>query len=72
MGDPAHLPSLDLVYAEVKYSFDGQSKQLDALTTRVTWMVGTAAGVVLAAAGLSNRIGELHPRTRSCGACWAG
>jgi hypothetical protein len=61
VADVAGLPSLDLVYDEVKYSFDGQAKQLDTINSRVTWLVGTAAGVVIAIASLSARIGALHP-----------
>ncbi len=61
VGDADAQPSLDLVYTEAKYTFDGQAKRLEDLTGRMTWMVGTAAGVVLAVAGLTNTITDLDP-----------
>ncbi len=61
VGDADALPSLDLVYTTAKYTFDGQAKRIEDLTGRMTWMVGTAAGVVLAVAGLANTITDLNP-----------
>jgi hypothetical protein len=55
------LPSVDLVFDEVKSTFRRQAERIDALTVRATWIVATALVILAAVTGRAADIGKLHP-----------
>src|SRR5688572_4900716 len=55
------LENLEAAYEEAKFTFAEQAKRIDAVTSRATWLVATAAGVALAAVSQAKNIAELQP-----------
>lgn len=56
-----NLDNVDEAYKEAKYTFDEQAKRVDGMTSRATWVFGTAAGLAGVIISQSKNIADIHP-----------